>query len=152
MGESQAETSLTTTLGTLDLSPLTWVSESDSLKFVAEVFLEQGTSCVVLSEAPLRIVTERDAAMAWAQNRSPADDVALIASENPYWASLETTVAEAAVIMLRLGIRHLVVLDHDGRPAGGVSMIELFSILVHSLEPSALYASFASFLTRGEWG
>jgi signal-transduction protein with cAMP-binding, CBS, and nucleotidyltransferase domain len=152
MSQSQAEHGFATTLGSLDLSPLTIVSESDSLKFVAETFLEQSTSCVVLNEAPLRVVTERDLAAAWARNRSAADSVALISSDNPYWASLETTVAEAAVMMLRLGIRHLVVLDHEGGPAGVISMVELFSILVNSQEPLALYASFASFLTEGNWG
>jgi signal-transduction protein with cAMP-binding, CBS, and nucleotidyltransferase domain len=54
--------------------------------------------------------------------------------------------------MMSLGIRHLVVVDGDGRPTGVVSMIELFSILVHSQEPMALYASFASFMTRGTRG
>jgi signal-transduction protein with cAMP-binding, CBS, and nucleotidyltransferase domain len=78
--------------------------------------------------------------------------VGLIASNNPYWSPLETTVAEAAAAMMSLGIRHLVVVDGDGRPTGVVSMIELFSILVHSQEPMALYASFASFMTRGTRG
>jgi signal-transduction protein with cAMP-binding, CBS, and nucleotidyltransferase domain len=125
------------------------VPESDSLESVAETFLRYRTSCAVLHEAPLRVVTERDLAAAWAQNRSATDEVALISSDNPYWASLETTVAEAAALMMRVGIRHLVVLDVDSRPIGVVSMIELFSILVHSQEPMALYASFASFMTRG---
>jgi signal-transduction protein with cAMP-binding, CBS, and nucleotidyltransferase domain len=77
------------------------------------------------------------------------DGVALIASGHPYWATLETTVAEAATLMIELGIRHLVVLDADGRPTGVISMTELFSILVHCQEPLAIYASFASFMTRG---
>ena len=51
-------------------------------------------------------------------------------------------MAEAAAFMMRLGIRHLIVLNDEGHPTGVVSMIELFSILVHSQEPLALYASF----------
>jgi signal-transduction protein with cAMP-binding, CBS, and nucleotidyltransferase domain len=148
MSEYQAH-GLSTTLGFLDLRPLTIVSESDSLDHVAKTMLNRGISCVVLEEPPLRVVTERDLAVAWAQNRSPNDCVALVSSTNPYWASLDTTVAEAAALMMRLGIRHLVVLDIDGRPIGVVSMIELFSILVHSQEPLALYASFSSFMARG---
>jgi signal-transduction protein with cAMP-binding, CBS, and nucleotidyltransferase domain len=128
------------------------VSESDSLQSVAQTFFDGRTSCVVLDEPPLRVVTERDLAAAWAQNRSAADSIALISSENPFWASVETTVVEAAALMIRLGIRHLVVLDREGRPTGVVSMIELFSILVHSQEPVALYASFASFMTRDALG
>jgi CBS domain-containing protein len=83
--------------------------------------------------------------MAWAQNRSANDSVALVSSGHPYWASLDTTVAEAAALMMRLGIRHLVVLEVDGLPTGIVSMIELFSILIRSQEPMALFASFSSF-------
>jgi len=143
---------LSTPLGSLDLGPLTVVSESDSLEFVAKIFLDRSTSCAVLDEPPLRVVTERDLAAAWAQGRSAQDPVGLIASNNPYWSPLETTVAEAAAAMMSLGIRHLVVVDGDGRPTGVVSMIELFSILVHSQEPMALYASFASFMTRGTRG
>jgi hypothetical protein len=76
------------TLGSLDLGTLTVVSESDSLERVARTFLDRGTSCAVLDEAPLRVVTERDLAAAWAQGRAPEDDVALISSENPYWVSV----------------------------------------------------------------
>lgn len=140
---------LSTTLGSLDLGPLTVVSESDSLEIVARTFLNCSTSCAVLEEQPLRVVTERDLAAAWAQGRSPQDNVALISSSNPYWIPSGTTVAEAAAMMMKLGVRHLIVLDIDDRPSGVVSMIELFSILVHSQEPMALYASFASFMTRG---
>ena len=151
MSESRTH-GLNLTLGALQLGPLTIVSEQDSLESVAQTFLEHGTSCAVLDESPLRVVTERDFAAAWSQKRSVTDSVRLIASGNPYWASLETTVAEAATLMIELGIRHLVVVDADGRPTGVVSMTELFSILVHSQEPLALYASFASFMTRGTQG
>ena len=147
MSESRVH-GLSTTLGSLDLRPPTVVSESDSLQIVAQTFFNRGTSCVVLDEPPLRVVTERDLVAAWAQNRSATDSVTLIASENPYWAAVETTVVEAAALMIRLGIRHLVVLDVEGHPTGVVSMIELVSILVQCQEPVALYASFASFLTR----
>jgi signal-transduction protein with cAMP-binding, CBS, and nucleotidyltransferase domain len=143
---------LSTTLGSLDLGPSTVVSESDSLEFLARTFLNRGTSCAVLEEAPLRVVTERDLAAAWAQGRSAQDNVGLISSTNPYWVPAGTTVAEAAAVMMKLGIRHLVVLDADDRPTAVVSMIELFSILVHSQEPMALYASFAAFMTRGTGG
>ena len=148
MSESRAH-GLSTTLRSLDLRPLTIVSESDSLEFVASTLLKSRTSCVVLDEPPLRVVTERDLATAWAQNRSANESVALVSSNNPYWTSLDTTVAEAAALMMRLGVRHLVVLDVDGQAIGVVSMIELFSILVHSQEPLALYASFSSFMARG---
>lgn len=148
MFESQAN-GLSTTLRHLDLDSLTVVSELDSLKVVAKAFLDRGTSCAVLDEPPLRVVTERDFAAAWTQGRSPGDAVSLISTENPCWVSVGTSVAEAAAYMIGLGVRHLVVLDIDDRPTGVVSMVDLFSFLFHSQEPMAIYASFASFMTRG---
>jgi len=136
------------TLGELSLGRLTVVSESDNLATVAAVLADRGVSCALLEEPPLRVVTERDLASAWAQGRSANDEVATVASNQPYWASRSTTVAEAAALMVDLGIRHLLVLDDAGFPTGVVSMPELFAVLVLAQEPAALYASFATVLLR----
>src|SRR5579862_8577758 len=49
-----------TTVGELPLQPPVVLSEETSLSAVAGIFLRQGISCVLLREAPLRVVTERD--------------------------------------------------------------------------------------------
>jgi signal-transduction protein with cAMP-binding, CBS, and nucleotidyltransferase domain len=139
-----------TTLGHLRLGKPTVLSESDTLAEVAWVFLVSRTSCAVLDEPPLRVVTERDLADAWAFERSPDDEVGLIASANPCWAPETTSVGDAATLMIDQGIRHLVVVDLAGRPTGVVSMMELFTVLVHDQEPISMYASFAALMTRVE--
>ena len=107
---------LTTSLGSLHLSVLTVVAESDSLVDVASSLLEDGVSCAVLEEPPLRVVTEYDLAGAWANVCSPSDEVASIATVNPCWAPASASIAEAAALMVNLGIRHLVVLDPAQHP------------------------------------
>ena len=58
-----------------------------------------------------------DLARALARGRRPEDAVADIASENPDWAPPSASVAEAAALMVSLGIRRLVVVDISGRPS-----------------------------------
>jgi CBS domain-containing protein len=141
---------LTTSLGSLRLSALTVVTESDSLVDVASALLVDGVSCAVLEEPPLRVVTEYDLAGAWANGCSPSDEVASIATVNPCWAPASASIAEAAALMVSLGIRHLVVLDPARHPVGIVSMSELFSVLVRAQEPMVHYASFANILLRSD--
>ena len=85
---------------------------------------------------------------ALARGLRPEDEVAAVASEHPNWAPPSASVAEAAALMVSLGIRHLVVLDISERPSGVVSMAELFDVLVRSQEPMALYAKFADIMLR----
>jgi signal-transduction protein with cAMP-binding, CBS, and nucleotidyltransferase domain len=137
-----------TPLGRLALPEVTIVSESDSLATVAAAFERDGSSCALLAEGPLRVVTERDMTLAWAQNRLADDPCASVATEHPYWVASTTSVGQAAPMMLDLGIRHLIVVDSGGVPCAVVSMPELLAILVQAQEPSALYASFAAVLLR----
>jgi signal-transduction protein with cAMP-binding, CBS, and nucleotidyltransferase domain len=133
----------TGTLEELEVRPLTWVSESDTLATVARALLDSGASCAVLTEPPLRIVTERDLVGAWANGRSGTDEIARIAGTHERWASRDATVLDAATLMVNLGIRHLVVVD-TGRPVGVVSMVEVFSSLLPRDEPENGYAEYAA--------
>jgi signal-transduction protein with cAMP-binding, CBS, and nucleotidyltransferase domain len=139
---------LHTTLDSVRFNAPLVVAEKDSLVVVASALLEHGVSCAVLEEPPLRVVTEYDLAGAWAQGCHAADEVSSIATANPCWAPVSANVAEAAALMVSLGVRHLVVLDLAGRPIGMVSMSELFSMLIRTQEPIALYASFAEIMLR----
>jgi len=132
----------------MHLSAPVLVSESGSLTTVAAVLLKQAVSCAILREPPLRVVTEHDLATAWAQDCQTGNEVASIATSNPCWAPVSASVAEAAALMVSLGIRHLVVLSLDGQPMGVVSMSEIFSVLVRVHEPVALYAAFAEIILR----
>jgi len=137
---------LDATLGGMHLRPPTSVSASDSLATVAAAMVRGGVSCAILEEAPLRVVTELDLVRGLAQGLRPEDEIAAVASEHPNWAPPSASVAEAAALMVSLGIRHLVVLDITERPSGVVSMAELFNVLVRSQEPMALYAKFADIM------
>jgi CBS domain len=137
------------TLKDLHLGPPIAVTESDSLAVVAQAFLDGRVSCAVLREPPLRVVTERDLAGAWADRRSADDEIGLISTTEPCWVPDTTSVVETASQMINLGVRHLVVLDGTGRPTGIVSMVELFYALVHQQEPLALYAGFATVMLQG---
>jgi signal-transduction protein with cAMP-binding, CBS, and nucleotidyltransferase domain len=148
-GMFDPHTAPTATLRDLHLEPPSCVAESDSLAVVAQAFLDRRVSCAVLREPPLRVVTERDLAEAWADGRSADDEVGVVATTDPCWVPDTTRVVETAAEMIKLGVRHLVVLDVTGRPTGIVSMVELVSALVQGQEPSALYASFASVMLQG---
>jgi CBS domain-containing protein len=137
------------TLGAMHLRPPTMVSGSDSLASVASAMVADGVSCAILQEPPLRVVTESDLARALAQGLRPEDVVSSVASGHPRWAPPSASVAEAAALMVSLGIRHLVVLDISDRPSGVISMAELFDVLVRSQEPMALYAKFADIMLHG---
>jgi len=137
------------TLGAMHLGPLATVSESEPIAAVAALFRSELVSCAVLVESPLRVVTEYDLAMAWAEGREAQDAVGDIATSHPCWAPISASVAETAALMVSLGIRHLVVLDISDKPIGIVSMPELFSVLVRAQEPMALYASFADLMLTG---
>ncbi len=130
---------LDATLGGMHLRPPT-SSTSDTVAVVAAALVRDGASCAILEEPPLRVVTEFDLVRGLARGSRPEDEIATVASEHPNWAPPSASVAEAAALMVSLGIHHLVVLDMTERPSGVVSMAELFDVLVRSQEPMALYA------------
>jgi signal-transduction protein with cAMP-binding, CBS, and nucleotidyltransferase domain len=137
---------LDATLGGMHLRPPTVVSASDTIANVATALVRDGVSCAILEESPLRVVTEFDLVRGLARGSRPEDEIATVASEHPNWAPPSATLAEAAALMVSLGIRHLVVLDMTERPSGVVSMAELFDVLVRSQELMALYAKFADIM------
>ena len=141
---------LDATLGAMHLRPPTVVSAEDTLRHVASAMERDGVSCAILEEPPLRVVTEFDLTRGLAQGLGPEDSVATIASAHPSWAPPSASVAEAAALMVSLGIRHLVVLDISDRPSGLVSMAEIFDVIVRSQEPMALYAKFADIMLHSD--
>jgi CBS domain-containing protein len=139
---------LDATLGGLHLRPPTFVHATDSLAAVATTMVRDEVSCAIVEESPLRVVTEFDIVKGLSEGHRPEDEVGTVASEHPNWAPPSASVAEAAALMVSLGIHHLVVIDPSERPSGLVSMAELFDVLVRSQEPMALYAKFADIMLR----
>jgi signal-transduction protein with cAMP-binding, CBS, and nucleotidyltransferase domain len=102
--------------------------------------------------APLRIITERDLAHAWAHEHQGETLVGTIASGSPVWAATDTTLAVGAAMMIEYGVRHLVILDPRHAPCGIISMRDLFVVLLDSHEPATVFASFATVLLQKSRG
>ena len=146
--ERPRDIGLGTTLGEVCVRQAVTVSEHDTLAFVARVIAENRAFSALIAEPPLRVVTERDLALAWSHGRRPDDEVADIVSGRARWALDTTRVMEAAGMMIDLGIRHLVVVDRHDEPIGVVAMPELLAALLSAQDPTTIYASFAVALLR----
>ncbi len=92
---------------------------------------EDADSAAVMSGSRLLgIITERDLVRAIADGLNPQQAKAdVIMSADPATATGEEEVAVVAVKMMRLGIRHLPVVDQQGKPVGLISARDLVSLL-----------------------
>ncbi len=92
---------------------------------------EDADSAAVMSGARLLgIITERDLVRAIADGLNPQQAKAdVIMSADPATVTGDEEVAVVAVKMMRLGIRHLPVVDHQGKPVGLISARDLVSVL-----------------------
>ncbi|HWO92706.1 MAG TPA: CBS domain-containing protein [Methylomirabilota bacterium] len=92
---------------------------------------EDADSAAVMSGARLLgIITERDLVRAIADGLNPQQARAdVIMSAGPATVTGDEEVAVVAVKMMRLGIRHLPVVDQQGKPVGLISARDLVSLL-----------------------
>jgi len=118
------------TVGELTLSPAYELRPDATIRDVAEVLVRERVPAALLGAA-LAIVSEHDVVRAVARGRSVDERAAFVATPDPIGVARETPVLEAAEIMLRQGLRALVVVDGSGRAIGMLT-------LVHAVE--ALFA------------
>jgi CBS domain-containing protein len=118
-------------IGDLWLQPVLALGPETKLWEAAHAMRTRDVSAAVIGVpgVPLAVVTERDLTRATAERRGPDDDVATIATERPLTVDRATSVVDAAAIMLRHGLRHLVVAD-EHKLEGMVSMRDVLSALV----------------------
>ena len=92
---------------------------------------EDADSVAVMSEGRLLgIITERDLVRAIADGVDPQQAKAdVIMSADPATVTADEEVAVVALKMMRLGIRHLPVVDQDGSPIGLISARDLVAVL-----------------------
>lgn len=112
--------------------PLLSVSPVTKLADVArEMRLHDSDSVAVMDDARLvGIITERDLVRAIADGLNPMQaSAAMVMTSDPATVSLDEDVNVVAVKMMRLGIRHLPVMDEQGEPAGLVSARDLIAVL-----------------------
>jgi CBS domain-containing protein len=117
-----------------DLPPgrLLSVSPQTRLADVArEMRLEDSDSAAVMEGGRLiGIITERDLVRAIAEGVNPTQASAeVIMTPNPATVSGDEDVSVVALKMMRLGIRHLPVVDDEGKPVGLVSARNLVAVL-----------------------
>src|ERR1700730_3897209 len=110
----------------LSIEPATTIAE------VARDMRKDDSDCVaVMSEGRLvGIITERDLVRAIADGVDPHEAKAdLVMTADPATVEADEDVAVVAVKMMRLGIRHLPVVNKAGKPVGLVSARNLVAIL-----------------------
>jgi len=110
----------------LSIEPATTIAE------VARDMRKDDADCVaVMSEGRLvGIITERDLVKAIADGIDPKEARAdVVMTRDPATVDADEDVAVVAVKMMRLGIRHLPVVNKAGKPIGLVSARNLVAVL-----------------------
>lgn len=117
-----------------DLPPGRLVSVDPQTKLAdvaREMRVHDSDSVAVMSEGALvGIITERDLVRAIADGVNPKQaTAALIMTSDPATVSADEDVNVVAVKMMSLGVRHLPVLDEQGKPSGLLSARNLVAVL-----------------------
>jgi CBS domain-containing protein len=113
----------------LSVEPETTIAE------VARDMRKEDSDCVaVMSQGRLvGIITERDLVRAIADGLDPHEATAgVVMTADPATVDADEDVAMVAVKMMRLGVRHLPVVNKAGKPVGLVSARNLVAILDRS--------------------
>jgi len=113
------------------LRPVVFVAPDTPLTVVAQSLGENNVSCVLvgLPGELCSIVTERDLARAWRYDLTGRDPVSTVAVPSPLTIPGYATMFDAAGLMLRHGIRHLVVTDQS-KAIGVLSIRDALAALV----------------------
>jgi CBS domain-containing protein len=117
-----------------DLPPgrLLSVDPQTTLAEVArDMRLHDSDSVAVMSDGELvGIITERDLVRAIADGVNPMQATAgVVMTADPATVGADEDVNVVAVKMIRLGVRHLPVVDEDGKPLGLLSARNLVAVL-----------------------
>ncbi|MEL9990030.1 MAG: CBS domain-containing protein [Thermoproteus sp.] len=107
------------------------------LKDVANTMYEKRVgSVVVVDEAgrPVGIVTERDVVYACAKGLSADTPAWMIMTENPVTIGEEAELVEAIEKMRNLNVRHLPVVNKDGKLVGIISVRDVLDLATFLLK------------------
>ncbi|AGE70263.1 CBS domain-containing protein [Sulfolobus acidocaldarius] len=96
-----------------------------SIKDATKVMRREGVGSLVIVDndfRPVGIVTERDIVYAIAQDIPIDTPISEIMSRDPVSINGGSDVSEAVALMTSRGIRHLVVINNEGRTIGVISV------------------------------
>jgi CBS domain-containing protein len=117
--------------------PLVSVDPETTIAEVArQMRTDDSDSIAVMSQGRLvGIITERDLVKAIADGLDPQQARAdIVMTADPATVDADEDIAVVAVKMMRLGVRHLPVLNKAGKPVGLVSAHNLVAILERSAD------------------
>ena len=121
-------------LGQVRLGPPVRLPRDATIRQTATAMEESEASSVLLGENPAWLVTEHDLVGALAAGLSPEDPAGDVATRVPLWVTTTTTLADAAAMMAKHCVQHLIVITAGATPVGVVSMRD---ILRHLLDGSS---------------
>lgn len=123
----------------LGLRPVVTVAADASLDQVARVMRAHDISALVVGRPNelISIVTERDLTQALADGHPPDTAVRTVASPDPVTVPPDASAVDAAALMLRHGVRHLVV-AHGRHAVGVLSMRSVLAALVAAVTPDTV--------------
>jgi CBS domain-containing protein len=133
-----------TKISDLPLRQTIWVAPAATVRAAAQLMRQQHVSSLVVRTEPPSLVTERDLIRALAELGDPATPVSAVATRSPVWAPPTLTLPHAGAIMVRLGLRHLVVVDVSGEPIGVVSIRDALEALLPAVEVDGWLDAFPS--------
>ncbi len=120
------------------VSPPVTVSRNTSIQEAARIMYEKRIGSVLVVDDDGRligIVTERDIVFACSQGwDSSRHAVWEIMTENPVTVKPSDNVVTAMEKMRELGIRHLPVVDEEGRPVGMISFRDVMDLVLTLIE------------------
>jgi CBS domain-containing protein len=118
------------TLDALGLRPPVRVSGDATIRDAASAMEAAQTSSVVLGDHPMWLVSEHDLIGGLAAGLDPASDARNVATRAPLWVTTSSTVEDAAAVMAKHCVEHLLVITAEGELVGVLSRREALRLLV----------------------
>ena len=135
-----------TPIGELVLRPLVRIPPRTTLAEAARAMRTENVASLVVDTQPPSLLTERDLVRAMADERDPSGEVITVAARQPVWAPRTLSVLDSAALMVRFGLRHLVVAGETGEPVGVLSMRDALGMLLPPADHDAWLSAFGNWL------
>ena len=116
-------------VGDLVLTPAHVLRGDATIGEVAEALVRERVPSLLLGDG-VAIVSEHDVVRAVARGRGAHEPAALVATPDPIAVSRDAAVLEAVEVMLRHGIRAIVVVDERSRPFGMLTLVRAVETLL----------------------